>query len=257
LKLKVDINCDLGESYGAFKVGEDENIMPHITSANIACGFHGGDPVTIAKTVNLAKKHGVAVGAHPGYPDLMGFGRRNMQLSTEEAKNYVIYQLGALEGFTRMAKLSLQHVKLHGAFYNMAVMDEKLSKAFVEAVKAFNRNLIVFAPPNSVLAKTARKNGLRVANEFFADRAYNMDGSLASRKQPNAIISEPEKVVERVVRAVVEGTVLAINNDVVSLGEIHTVCVHGDTSEAVRLVKAIRKGLERAEIEVKPVSTFI
>ncbi|MGQ9641983.1 MAG: LamB/YcsF family protein [Candidatus Bathycorpusculaceae bacterium] len=257
MKQKIDINCDLGESYGAFKVGEDENIMPHITSANIACGFHGGDPVTIAKTVNLAKKYDVAVGAHPGYPDLIGFGRRSMQLSTEEARNYVIYQMGALEGFTRTAKLSLQHVKLHGAFYNMAVMDEKLSKAVAEAVKAFDKNLIVFALPNSVLAKIAQSNGLRVANEFFADRAYNTDRSLVSRKQSNAIISEPEKVVERVIRAVAEGTVLAINNDVVSLGEIHTVCVHGDTPEAVKLVKAIRKGLEQAEIEVKPVGTFI
>jgi UPF0271 protein len=257
MRRKIDINCDLGESYGVFKVGEDENIMPHITSANIACGFHGGDPVKIARTVYLAKKHGVAVGAHPGYPDLMGFGRRNMQLSTEETRNYVIYQIGALDGFTRTAKLRLQHVKLHGAFYNMAVKDEKLSKATVEAIKALNSNLIIFAPPNSVLTKIAWNNGLRVANEFFADRTYNVDGSLVSREQPNAIIREPRKVVERVLRAVTEGTVSAINNEIVSLGEIHTVCIHGDTPEAVKLAKAVRKGLKKAKIEVAPVGTFI
>jgi len=256
MKTKIDINCDLGESYGEFKVGNDTEIMPHITSANIACGFHAGDPTTIAHTINLAKKYNVAIGAHPGYPDLMGFGRREFQLTSEEAKNYTIYQVSALQGFAKTANASLQHVKPHGALYNTAVKDERLSKAIVEAVKAINNRLIIFAPPNSVLAKVAAKNGLRVAHEFFADRAYNRDGSLVSRKQPNAIIQEPRVVVERVVKIVREGTVLAINGELLDLGDIHTVCVHGDNPAAVELAKTIKKGLAKAGIEVKPVGSF-
>jgi UPF0271 protein len=257
LKRKIDINCDLGESYGAFKVGNDEKIMPYITSANIACGFHAGDPTTIAHTIDVAKKQGVAVGAHPGYPDIMGFGRREMQLTSEEAKNYTLYQVSALRGFAEAANLNLQHVKPHGALYNMAVKDEKLSNAIVEAIKALNTGLIVFAPPNSTLSKAAAKKRLRVAHEFFADRAYNPDGSLVSRKQPNAIIQDPRKVVERVVKAVEDGTVAAANGEVLNVGKVHTVCVHGDTPAALELAEAIKKGLARAGIGVKPVGSFI
>jgi UPF0271 protein len=257
LKIRIDINCDLGESYGEFKVGNDAEIMPYITSANIACGFHAGDPVTMAQTINLAKKHKVAVGAHPGFPDLTGFGRREMQLSSEEAKSYVIYQISGLQGFAKTSNLSLQHVKPHGAMYNMAVKDEKLSKAIIEAAKAVDSNLIVFAPPNSTLARVAAKNGLRVAYEFFADRAYNSDGSLVSREQSNAIVHEPKKVIERVTRAVSERAVLAIDGEVVNLGEVHTVCVHGDTSNAIELAKNLKKGLVKKGIDVKPVGSFI
>jgi UPF0271 protein len=257
LKRKIDINCDLGESYGVFKIGNDEKIMPHITSANIACGFHAGDPTTIAHTVSIAKKHGVAVGAHPSYPDIMGFGRREMQLTSEEAKNYTLYQVSALQGFAKAANLNLQHVKPHGALYNMAVKDEKLSKAIVEAIKALNSGLIVFALINSALSDVAAKNGLRVAHEFFADRAYNSDGSLVSRKQSNAIIQDPKKVVERVVKAVEDGTVAAANGEVLDIGKVHTVCVHGDTPTALELAEAIKKGLIKADIEVKPVGSFI
>jgi UPF0271 protein len=257
LKRKIDINCDLGESYGIFKIGNDEKIMPHITSANIACGFHAGDPTTIAHTVCIAKKHRVAVGAHPSYPDIMGFGRREIQLTSEEAKNYTLYQVSALQGFAKAANLNLQHVKPHGALYNMAVKDEKLSKAIVEAIKALNSGLIVFAPINSALSDVAAKNGLRVAHEFFADRAYNSDGSLVSRKQSNAIIQDPKKVVERVVKAVEDGTVAAANGEVLDIGKVHTVCVHGDTPTALELAEAIKKGLIKADIEVKPVGSFI
>lgn len=253
----MDINCDLGESYGAFKVGNDEKIMPYITSANIACGFHAGDPMTIAQTMALAKKHGVAVGAHPGLPDLMGFGRRKMQLTREEAKTYIIYQVGALHGFAKIYGVCLQHVKPHGAMYNMAVKDKELSEAIVEAVKELDHNLIVFAPPKSVMAKIAAETGLRVAYEFFADRAYNPDGNLVSRKHVGSIIEEPRKVVERAVQAVKEGTVEAFNGEVLELGKVHTICVHGDTPTAVELAEALRKGLAKARIEVKPVSQFI
>jgi UPF0271 protein len=257
LKPRIDINCDLGESYGAFKVGNDEKIMSHITSANVACGFHAGDPVIMAQTINLAKKHNVAIGAHPGYPDLLGFGRREMQLTLEEVRNYTIYQVSALQGFARIAGVSLQHVKPHGALYNTAAKDEKLSKAIVDAVKALNRSLIVFAPLKSALAKAAVESGLRVACEVFADRAYNSDGSLVSRKQPNAIIQEPQKVMERAIKMVKEGTVLAVNGEVVDLGEVHTICVHGDTPMAVELAETLKKGLIKVGIEVKPVSSFI
>jgi UPF0271 protein len=257
LKPRIDINCDLGESYGVFKVGNGEKIMPHITSANIACGFHAGDPMTMAQTINLAKKHNVAIGAHPGYPDLLGFGRREMQLTLEEVKNYTIYQVSALQGFARTAGVSLQHVKPHGALYNTAAKDEKLSKAIMDAVKALNRNLIIFAPLNSAFAKVAVEGGLRVAYEVFADRAYNPDGSLVSRKHPNAIIQEPQKVMERAIKMVKEGTVLAINGEVVNLGEVHTICVHGDTPTAIELAKALKKGLIKAGINVKPVGSFI
>ncbi len=257
MKRKIDINCDLGESYGVFKIGNDEKIMPHITSANIACGFHAGDPTTIAHTIDIAKKHGVAVGAHPGYPDIMGFGRREMQLTSEEAKNYTLYQVSALQGFAKAANLDLQHVKPHGALYNMAAKDEKLSNAIIEAIKALDTDLIVFAPPNSTLSEAAAKNRLRVAHEFFADRAYNPDGSLVSRKQSNAIIQNPKKVVERVVKAVEDGTVAAANGEVLDVGRVHTVCVHGDTPVALELAETIRKGLIRAGIEVKPVGSFI
>lgn len=257
MKFRVDINCDLGESYGAFKVGNDAEIMPHITSANVACGFHAGDPLTMAQTVALAKKHGVAVGAHPGYPDLMGFGRREMQLTSEEAKSYIIYQIGALQGFAKVFGANLQHVKPHGAMYNMALKGRELSRAIAEAVAELDHNLIVFAPPKSAMAEVAAEAGLRVAYEFFADRAYNPDGSLVSRKKLGAIIEEPEKAVKRAIRAVKEGVVEAFDGTIVELGQVHTICVHGDTPTAVKLAGALKRGLVKAGIEVKPVSQFI
>jgi len=257
LKPQIDINCDLGESYGAFRVGNDERIMPHITSANIACGFHAGDPMTIAQTISLAKKHNVAVGAHPGYPDILGFGRREMQLTTEEIRNYMIYQVSALQGFGKIENISLQHVKPHGALYNASVRDERVSEGIVEAVRALNHNLVIFAPPESLLARVAADAGLRVAHEVFADRAYNPDGSLVSRKQPNAIIQGPQEAVERAIKMVKKGRVLAVDGKIVNLGKIHTICVHGDTPTAVRLAETLRKGLAKAGIEVKPVGSFV
>lgn len=257
LVARVDINCDLGESYGSFKIGNDAEIMPHITSANVACGFHAGDPLTMGRTIALAKKHNVAVGAHPGYPDLMGFGRREMQLTSEEARSYIIYQVGALLGFAKVFSVSLQHVKLHGAMYNTALKDRELSRALAEAIAKLDHNLIVFAPPKSAMAEVAADAGLRVAYEFFADRAYNPDGSLVSRKKSGSIIEEPEKVVKRAVRAVKEGVVEAFDGKVVDLGQVHTICVHGDTPTAAKLAENLKNGLVKAGIEVKPVSRFI
>jgi UPF0271 protein len=257
LKLKVDLNCDLGESLGNFKVGSDPELMPYITSANIACGFHAGDPVVMADTVKLAKQHKVAIGAHPGFPDLMGFGRREMRLTEEEAKNYTIYQVGALQAFAKAAGVELQHVKPHGALYNMAMKDRTLAKAVVEAIGTVGSRLIVFAVAESELAKAASKGGLRVACEVFADRAYNSDGSLVSRAVAGAAIEDSEIVVERAVRMVKEKRVTAMDGKTVELGEVHTICVHGDNLEAVALVKALRKGLEKAGVDVVSVSKFL
>ena len=257
MKRKIDINCDLGEGYGYFKVGQDKKIMPHITSANIACGFHAGDPVTMARTVEWAKQFKVGVGAHPGYPDLMGFGRREMKLSSEEIKNYIIYQVGALQALAKASNVSLQHVKPHGALYDMATKDESLSKNIIEAVQCVDPKLIIFAPSKSITAKIATKIGQRVAMEAFADRSYNSDGTLVPRSKPNAVVENPKLVVERVTKMVNEGTVSAINNKTVHLGEIHTICVHSDTPTAVELAKNLKTKLLAAKIEVQSVGTFL
>jgi len=231
--------------------------MPYITSANIACGFHAGDPMVMAQTVNLAKQYKVTVGAHPGYPDLMGFGRRDMTLTKEEVKNYIIYQVGALQAFARVVGVKLEHIKPHGALYNMAADDEALSKAIIEAVDSIDTKIILFALSKSKTAKMAAEAGLRVACEVFADRAYNPDGSLSSREVPGAIIEDPKVVIERAIKMVKNGTVVAINGAVVELGKVHTICVHGDTPTAVELVKSLKKGLIDAGIEVTSAGTFV
>lgn len=257
MRNKIDINCDLGESYGVFKIGNDSRVMPHITSANIACGFHAGDPMTMAQTIRLARESGVAIGAHPGFPDLMGFGRREMQIAPEEVKNYTLYQISALQGFAKASSTRLQHVKLHGALYNMAMKSKELAAAMVETIRALKDDLIVFAQPKSALAEIAARAGLRVALEFFADRAYNEDGGLVSRKQKNAVIYEPREVAERAIKAVREGDVLTINGETLNIGKVHTICVHGDNPAAVKLAGTLRKGLTEANVEVEPVGNFI
>jgi UPF0271 protein len=257
LKRKIDINCDLGESYGHFKVGQDWKIMHHITSANVACGFHAGDPVTMAHTVELAKKLGVAVGAHPGYPDLMGFGRREMNLNAEELKSYITYQVGALQAFAKASNISLQHVKPHGALYDIATRDKNSSRTIAEAVQNVDSNLILLGPPHSMIVKTASRMGLRVALEAFADRAYNSDGTLVSRSQPGSVIEEPKLVVERGVKMIEDGTVSAINGKTIHLGEVHTICVHGDAPNAVEMARILKASLLAAKIDVEPVGLFL
>lgn len=257
LKYKVDINCDLGESYGHFKVGHDAEIMSFITSANIACGFHAGDPVTMAETVQLAKRFKVSVGAHPGFPDLLGFGRREMKLTSEELENYVIYQIGALQTIAQTRQTRLQHVKPHGALYNMAAKDENISKTIIKAVQSVNPKLIFFAPAKSATAKIASKMRQPAAFEAFADRAYNPDGTLVPRNKKGSVIENPVLVVKRVAQMVTEGTVAALNGETVELGEVHTVCIHGDTPTAVELARNLRIKLPRASVEVKSVGTFL
>jgi UPF0271 protein len=254
---KVDVNCDLGESYGHFKVGCDAEIMPHITSANIACGFHAGDPAVMAKTVWLAKKNGVAVGAHPGFPDLAGFGRRFMELSKEEVTNIVLYQIGALGIFARGAGVGVQHVKPHGALYNAAAETEPYARGMIDAVLASNSRAVLFALAGSRLARMAEKEGLRVAHEVFIDRAYRPDGSLVSRAVPGSLIGDARLAVRRAVRIVKEKKVTAIDGRDVELGEVHTICVHGDAPNAVALAGSLKKALLAARVEVLPAGLLV
>jgi UPF0271 protein len=257
LTFKVDINCDMGESYGAYKIGNDAELMPFITSANIACGFHAGDPVTIDRTMKLAKAHKVAVGAHPGFPDIMGFGRREMQLSPEETRDYLIYQIGAVQTFAAAEGIRLQHMKPHGALYNMAVKDEKLSKTLIDTIASLGKKLIIFAPPRSELSKRATKAGLKVACEFFADRAYNAEGNLISRAQAKSVLTDPRIITDRVVRAVTEKTVETINGDSLAIDEVNTICIHGDNPNAPALVRIVNKQLKKAAVKIMPAGMFL
>ncbi|MEN6441469.1 MAG: 5-oxoprolinase subunit PxpA [Syntrophobacter sp.] len=246
--MKIDINCDMGESFGAYTIGEDEKIIRFITSANIACAFHAGDPMVMARTVALAKANDVAIGAHPGYPDLLGYGRRNMETFPGEIRNYVLFQLGAMSAFAKSVGVGLQHVKPHGALYNHAARDEKAAAEIVDAVKAFDPELILYALPGSVCADMAREAGLKVALEAFPDRAYTRDGKLAPRKLAGAVIHDPEKVRERVLRLVRTGTLISIEGEEIPL-RADTLCVHGDTPGAWELAREIRKALETAGIQ--------
>lgn len=246
---QVDLNCDLGESFGNYTIGMDDLVIPHISSANVACGWHGGDPVVLEHTMKTAKENGIAVGAHPGFPDLMGFGRRNMVLSADEAYTYTKYQLGALYAFAKTNGLTLQHVKPHGAFYNMAGKDRKLADAICRAVKDFDSDLILLGLAGSQMIEAARDLGLKAAQEVFADRAYNDDGSLVARSQPGAVIHDKDMAIDRVVKMIRENKVTSINGKEVDLVP-HSICVHGDNPSAIEFVKAIRIRLAAEGIEV-------
>ena len=251
---KIDFNCDMGESYGMHKMGFDEEVIKYITSANIACGFHAGDPMWMRHTVNMAEKHGVAIGAHPSYPDLNGFGRRDMSLTPEEAKNDVIYQLGALNDFTKTKKL--QHIKPHGAMYNKAVNDEPLARAICEAVLEVDPDLIIVALAGSSWIKIAKDMGLRVAQEIFADRALNIDGTLVPRSQPGSVLHNIEEVLEHSIKMVTEGKATAITGEEFEV-QADSICLHGDTPGAVDMAKALKKGLEDAGVEIVPVGQLV
>jgi UPF0271 protein len=256
---KVDLNSDLGESFGNYKLGLDEEVIPLITSANIACGFHAGDPAVIRRTMALAKKHGVAPGAHPGFPDLLGFGRRHMDVSLEEIKDYVAYQVGALQAFAAMEGLTLQHVKPHGALYNMAVKDTTIWEAVAEVLARLDRRLIlvVLAGANrDELQRIGSRYGIRIAFEFFGDRAYNPDGSLVSRKEPGAVIHDDELAAARILKLVKEGKVTAKDGTEIELAA-ETICVHGDNPTAVTLTKKIRETLTVSGIEIAPLGSFL
>lgn len=250
----IDLNCDMGESFGAYTVGDDEAVMPSITSANVACGYHGGDPGVMRRTIGLARDTGVAVGAHPGFPDLMGFGRREMRMRPQDVEDMVLYQIGALAAIAKSEGVRLSHVKAHGALYNMAVTDKSLAAAIARAAAAFDPALIFFALPGSELARAANAIGLQVALEGFADRAYEPDGGLTPRSRAGAVIHDVDAVVTRALRMVVDGVVTASDGSKLEM-RVDTICTHGDTPGAQSLTRALRAGLERAGVTVAVVAS--
>jgi 5-oxoprolinase (ATP-hydrolysing) subunit A len=247
----VDLNADVGESFGTWVLGQDPVLFPHITSANVACGFHAGDPGVMRATVALARQHAVAVGAHPGFPDLAGFGRREMRMSPREVEDLVVYQIGALAAIAAAQGLRLQHVKAHGALYNMAVTEFALAEAIARATAAVDRSLVLLGLPGSQLLKAGERAGLATASEVFADRAYRADGTLVPRTQPGAVIHDGDAVVQRVVAMVRDQEVLAEDGVRVPL-RIDTICVHGDTPGAAQLAARVRAALTAGGIEVRP-----
>lgn len=246
----VDLNSDLGESFGSYKIGNDDAVMKFVTSANIACGFHGGDPLVMEETVKKALENNVAIGAHPGFPDLMGFGRRNMSVTPQEAKAYIIYQVSALNGFIKALGGKMQHVKPHGALYNMAAVDQKLARAIAEGVYAIDSGLILMGLAGSELIRAGVEIGLSTACEVFADRAYTPAGTLVPRGVPGAVIHDKKEAAARVLEMVLEGKVTSIEGEEISI-KADTICVHGDNQEALELVCSIRKTLREAGVEVK------
>jgi 5-oxoprolinase (ATP-hydrolysing) subunit A len=254
--MQVDLNSDLGESFGSWQMGQDEALMSSITSANVACGFHAGDPSVMRHTIALAKQYGVAVGAHPGFPDLVGFGRREMQASPREVEDYVLYQISALAGMAASQSVRLQHVKAHGALYNQACRDASLAEAIARAVAAFDSSLILLGLPGSALLRAGQQAGLRVAAEVFADRAYDADGSLTSRRKPGAVLHDAAQVVDRAVRMVRDRQVIAIDGSAVPL-DVDTICLHGDTPGSAELARQIKQGLMASGIRVGALQTTL
>ncbi len=253
---KVDLNSDLGESFGTYKLGMDAEILAFVSSANVACAYHAGDPLVMEETVGRAARAGVAVGAHPGFPDLMGFGRRNMVCTPKEVKAYVKYQLGALYAFTKAQGVAMQHCKPHGALYNMAAKDMALATAIAEAIAEVDSNIILLGLANSLMIQAGRHAGLKVASEVFADRAYQADGSLVPRSQPGAVIHDTEEAIARTIRMVKEGKVTAISGEEVPLSA-DSICVHGDNPSALAFVKSIRARLEAEGVSIVPISEIV
>jgi len=251
---EIDFNCDMGESFGMYKMGFDEEVIKYISSANIACGFHAGDPMWMRKTVDLAEQHGVGVGAHPSYPDLNGFGRRNMNATPEEVRNDVVYQAGALKAFT--SSRNLQHVKPHGAMYNQAVDDAELGKSICEAVLEVDSDIILLALAGSTWIDVAKGMGMRVAREVFADRAIHSDGTLVARSKEGSVIHDTNEVVERSLQMVTEGKILSVEGDIVEV-EADSICLHGDTPGAVEMAKTLKKEFQAAGVRVKQLRDIV
>jgi UPF0271 protein len=252
--LRVDLNADVGESFGAFTIGSDGQLLGAVTSASVAAGFHAGDPSVLRATIRRARDQGVSVGAHPGLPDLVGFGRRELKITPSEAEDLVLYQVAAVQGVAQAEGIALRHVKPHGALYTMASRDPDLASAIARAVAAIDRSLVLFAPAGSALLEAGIAERLGVAAEGFADRAYERDGSLARRSKPHAVLTDPHVIVARAVRMVTEGVVTTIDGADLPL-KVETLCVHGDTPGAADLARALRQGLEAAGISVRPVGT--
>jgi 5-oxoprolinase (ATP-hydrolysing) subunit A len=249
--MQIDLNADVGESYGAWAMGDDEALIPLVTSVNVACGAHAGDPLVMQRTIELAARHGVAIGAHPGYPDRDGFGRRDMAMSPAELRASLLFQLGALGAFAGQAGVPLHHVKPHGALYNRAARDAALAETIAQAVHAFDPGLVLVGLAGSLLVDAGRSAGLRVAAEAFVDRAYERDGSLRSRRLPGAVLASPEEAAEQALSIVSLGRVAAHDGGTV---EVHadTLCIHGDTPRAAEYARQVRRALEDAGVTVRP-----
>src|SRR5262245_36596905 len=253
----IDLNCDMGESYGRWTLGADEEIMPYITSANVACGFHGGDPHVMRRTVALALQHKVAIGSHPSLPDLMGFGRRVLDVTPQEVKDYLCYQTGALREVVRAAGGDFQHMKPHGILYNMMEKDESLAVAAGEAtLESGGTNLILMAMASGKFDAACRKRGVRVASEGFADRAYSVDCTLVSRKIAGSLITDPERAAAQAVKMAMEGKVKTIDGVEVDIS-VQTICCHGDTPGAPRIVRTVREALEKAGCHVRALRAWL
>ena len=250
----IDLNADVGESFGPYRIGADEELIPLVTSVSVAGGLHGGDPAGIARTVAFAVSRGVAVGAHPGYPDLVGFGRRDLELSTHELSSTVLYQVGAVAGFTPAHRL--QHVKPHGAMYNRAVGDEAFAGTIVKTLLTYDPGLIHVVLAGSPWERIARAAGARLAREAYADRALLPDGRLLPRIQAGAVIHEPDEVIERARRIVLEGRARAVDGSELPV-VADTICIHGDTPGAPELARAVRRELERSGVRVRPMGEFV
>ncbi|MDR2225977.1 MULTISPECIES: LamB/YcsF family protein [Providencia] len=249
MKKQIDLNSDLGESFGQWQMGNDEAILPVVSSANVACGFHAGSPEGILKTLKAAKENGVAVGAHVGYPDLVGFGRRNMDISSSELTADVIYQIGALKGLAAAAGTDVLYVKPHGALYNTIAHDKRQATAVIDAIKAIDSKLILVALAGSPLIGWAQESGLNVVAEAFADRAYNSDGTLVSRKQAGSVLHDPKIVAERMLQLVQEGGVVSIDGQFTPI-DAGSICVHGDSPGALEMAQQVRLILEKQGIEI-------
>lgn len=252
----VDLNCDIGEGFGPYRIGNDAELMNFVTSVNIACGFHGGDPRIMRETVQLALEKNIGIGAHPGLPDLNGFGRREMNISPQEAYDLVIYQIGALDGFVRSEGGKLQHVKPHGALYNMAAKNETIAKAIAEAIYKIEPELILFGLSGSELIGAGQKIGLRTGSEVFADRTYFEDGSLTPRSEANSLIHDATEAVKQVTRMVTEGKVKSIQGVDIEI-DAETICLHGDGNQAVFFAKRVVEGLTLAGINLKSAGHFL
>lgn len=248
--MKVDLNCDLGEAFGNYSFGGDKDIIPLITSANIACGFHAGDENVMNQTVKLAKENHVSIGAHPGLPDLKGFGRRKMDINPTEVYNLIVYQLGALEGFCKVHQTRINHVKPHGALYNMGAKNKAIAKAIAKAVYDFDSTIVLVGLSNSLLISEAKAIGLKTASEVFADRRYEDNGQLVSRKELDAVITDSDEALKQVLKMVTENKVISRNGKEIDL-ETDTICVHGDGKHALEFVEQIRKKLTKEGIDIQ------
>ena len=253
---KIDMNSDMGESFGRYKLGDDEEIMKYISSANIACGFHAGDPHVLKHTIRLAKESNTAVGAHPGLPDLLGFGRRSMDVTPEELYDYCVYQIGATQAFCAALGVPLQHVKCHGILEMMTTQKPELAEAVAAAVKDVDSTLLYMTIAGTTLYRTCREAGLRVAGEVYGDRAYNDDGTLVSRKLPGSLLTDPEAIVERIIQFVETGAMTTYTGGTVRV-DAQSICMHGDTPGAANLIRALRERLDAEEIEIVPVGKLV